>query len=190
MGMYKHIRDLKKNHPEKYEALQKQRLKQWRQEPATKRVEQPTDLHKARSVGYKAKDGVIVVRQRVARGGRKRKKFKAGRTPRKRRRKKIVNKNYQQVAEEKAARVYDNCEVLNSYKVLEDGKHAWFEVILVDRFHPQVLNDDQLKQATKRKGKAFRGVTQAGRKSRGLRQKGTGTEKSRPGKKSSYRKKQ
>ncbi len=179
MGFYKHIRDLKKNNPEKVKELKKKRLVAWREEPATKRIEKPTKLDKARSMGYKAKQGVIVVRQRVAKGGRKREDFKAGRRSKNMRRRKIVHKNYQQIAEEKAAREFDNCEVLNSYPVLEDGHHKWFEVILIDRFHPEVLNDEELREKSKRKGRAQRGLTQSGRKSRGLKGKGKGAEKNR-----------
>ncbi|KKT75754.1 MAG: 50S ribosomal protein L15e, partial [Candidatus Peregrinibacteria bacterium GW2011_GWA2_44_7] len=40
-----------------------------RKEPVTLVLEHPTRLDRARSLGYKAKQGCIVARQRVGRGG-------------------------------------------------------------------------------------------------------------------------
>jgi large subunit ribosomal protein L15e len=81
--------------------------------------------------------------------------------------------NYQAVAEQRAARKYKTLEVLNSYWVGEDGIYYFFEVILVDPNHPQIRNDPVLKWIVeKQKGRAFRGLTSAGTKGRGLHQKG------------------
>lgn len=73
-------------------------------------------------------------------------------------------------------------EVLNSYWVGEDGKHKWYEVILVDPYHPAIKADPQLNWLCtgKHRGRAFRGLTSAGKKGRGLRNKGIGAEKVRP----------
>ncbi|MFH1589598.1 MAG: 50S ribosomal protein L15e [archaeon] len=180
MGLYKYIREAWKRPKDSLKELSRERLIAWRQEPVTVRIERPTRLDKARSLGYKAKQGIIVVRQRVNRGGRQREQFKSGRRSKHMRRKKIVAKNYQQVAEERANKKYVNCEVLNSYKVAQDGIYAWYEIILVDRFHPQILSDKQLKWVTFNQGRVNRGLTSAGRKSRGLRNKGIGAEKIRP----------
>ncbi len=151
-----------------------------RREPVTVRLERPTNIARARSLGYKPKQGVIVVRQRLLRGGRMRPDIKGGRRSAHARQSKIVKKNYQQIAEERVAAKYKNCEVLNSYKILEDGKHLWYEVILVDRLHPAVLADKNLKGVAKQQNRTFRGLTSAGRKARGLRKKGQGSEKNRP----------
>ena len=51
--------------------LRQERLVAWRREPAVVRVERPTRLDRARSLGYKAKQGIIVVRAKVRRGGRR-----------------------------------------------------------------------------------------------------------------------
>ena len=166
MGMYKHMRKLwnKGDNSE----LKAKRLKEWRKQDATVRIKRPTRLDRARSLGYKAKPGIIVVRQRVRRGGRQRPQFKAGRRSKHFGRRKIVTKSYQQIAEEKAAKKFTNCEVLNSYFVIKDGKNYWFEIILLDRFHPQVQADPKLKSVAMKKGRAERGLTRSGKKSRGL----------------------
>jgi large subunit ribosomal protein L15e len=85
------------------------------------------------------------------------------------------------MAEERVARKYPNLEVLNSYWVWEDGKAKYYEVILVDPQRPEIQHDNKInwiceKQHTRR---AFRGLTSAGKKGRGLRKKGKGAEKVR-----------
>ena len=189
MGYLKYVRKLwtkpKQNMPEMW----RERLLKWRREPVTVRVDNPTRPDRARSLGYKAKQGIIVVRQRVNRGGRLRKKFKAGRRSKARRRLKIVSINYQQVAEQRAQKKYVNCEVLNSYWVSEDGRFVWYEIILVDRDSPDVIADKQLNFVAKpgHKGRVFRGKTSAGKKSRGLMNKGKGAEKVRPSQRANKR---
>ncbi len=178
MGAYKYIREAWKK-PSENTAVGEYLL-QFRRETATVRVLHPTRIDRARSLGYKAKQGVFVVRQRVTRGGHKRPDIKGGRRPKANTQKKVVNKSYQQIAEERVARQYTNCEVLNSYLVIEDGLHKWFEVIMVDRTSKVVLKDDSLNWISLQKGRVFRGMTSAGKKSRGLRNKGLGSEKVRP----------
>ena len=48
---------------------------EWRNGGSVERVEYPTRLDRARSLGYKAKNGYIVVRSRVRRGGSNRPKI-------------------------------------------------------------------------------------------------------------------
>ena len=182
MGMYQHIRQLWKQPNDELKNILRQRLIEWRREDSTVRIERPTRLDRARSLGYRAKQGFVLVRQCVPRGGRQRAIIRKGRRSKHFGRRKNVDKNYQQVAEERAVKKYPNCEVLNSYYVAEDGTHSWYEVILVDKAHPQVLADKNLnwiamQQHTRR---AFRGLTSSARKSRGLRNKGKGAEKARP----------
>lgn len=186
MGMYKYIRKAW-NKPKANSELYRQRLIEWRRQPVSVRIERPTRLDKARSLGYKAKQGIIIIRQRVGRGKRQRQKFSAGRRPKAMRRKKVVHKNYQQIAEERSGKKHLNCEVLNSYMVAEDGKFFWYEVILLDREHPQIMSDKNLGWAAFSKGRAGRGKTSAGRKSRGLRKKGIGSEKTRPSRRANLR---
>jgi large subunit ribosomal protein L15e len=182
MGLYKHIREIWKKPKANMPELWKARLISWRREPVTVRIERPTRLDRARSLGYKAKPGVIVVRQKVKRGGRMRPKPAGGRKPRRYTRRKNVGKSYQQIAEERANKKFLNCEVLNSYWVTEDAFYIWYEIILLDKSHPAIKSDKQLGWVSepKHRGRVFRGKTSAGRKSRGLLNKGIGAEKIRP----------
>jgi len=184
MGMYKYIRELWKQPKENLKEIWQKRILEWKKENATVRIDHPTRLDRAKSLGYKAKQGFVIVRQRVDRGGRQREKIRKGRRSKHFGRRKNVNKNYQSVAEERASKKYPNCEVLNSYYVGEDGYYFWYEVILIDKSHPQVLADPNLSwvHKNKHKGRVFRGLTSAARKSRGLRHKGKGAEKFRPSK--------
>lgn len=180
MGMYKHIRELWKKPAQMpgYREL----IIQLRREPATVRVERPTRLDRARSIGYRAKQGVLVVRQRVGTGGHRTTKPSGGRKSKRFSPRVALGKNYKQIAEERASRSYPNCEVLNSYLLASDSKNQWFEVVLVDRAHPVVKADRQLSQIAKQRGRVQRGKTSAGHVSRGLAGKGKGYEKSRPSK--------
>jgi large subunit ribosomal protein L15e len=173
MGLYQHMRSLWRNPTKEYSELMRQRRIQWGQEPVTIRIARPTRLDRARSLGYKAKPGFVVARQRLMRGGRQRPKIRSGRRPRHMRRFMVLDKSYKQVAEERAAKKFPNLEVLNSYFVAKDGKHYWFEVILVDKAHPAVLADKDINWIASRKHtrRVFRGLTSAARRSRGLRKK-------------------
>ena len=182
MGVYQQIRDLYKRPSVTIKRYNQERLIEWRQDPVILKLDYPTRLDRARSLGYKSKEGFVIVRVRLKRSKRLRPMIKKGRRSKHRRRKKIVNKNYQQIAEERATRTYSNLEVLNSYYVAEDGKNFWYEIILVNPPHPSIRSDKDLKWITsiKQRKRALRGLTSAAKKSRGLRNKGKGAEKVRP----------
>lgn len=180
MGLYKHLQKVWKKPKQNLGKAFRDKLIQFRREPATIRIKRPTNLFSARSKGYKAKQGIILVRQRVARGGHKKPKRAGGRRPKKASPRITLTKNYQTIAEERANKKFKNCEVLNSYLAVKDGKHYWYEVILIDRTHPAILKDKRFSGIAKQKGRAYRGKTSASRKSRGLRKKGKGAEKTRP----------
>ncbi len=182
MGMYQYVRELWKAPSEGLGELWQKRLIEWKSEDASVRIERPTRLDKARSLGYKAKQGYILIRQRVDRGGRQREKIRKGRKNKQFSRRKDLDKSYQSVAEQRAVKKYANCEVLNSYYVGEDGLHYWYEVILVDKAHPAILADPRINWIANpaNTGRVFRGLTSAARKSRGLKNKGKGAEKLRP----------
>jgi large subunit ribosomal protein L15e len=172
--MYKYLRQLWKQPKKNLGAIYTKRILEWRREASTVRVEKPIRLDRARALGYKAKQGYVVVRQRVKRGGRMREKITGGRRSKHQRRRKIVGKNYQWIAEERANRVYTNCEVLNSYFVAKDKDYYYYEIILIDSSHPVIKKD--LPWIKNNKSRVFRGLTSAGKKSRGLRNKGVGAE--------------
>jgi large subunit ribosomal protein L15e len=95
-----------------------------------------------------------------------------------------VNKNYKQIAEERANKKYKNLEVLGSYFLAKDGIHVWHEIILIDKSHPQITKDSRYSWIAhpSQTGRVYRGKTSAAKKSRGLRVKGKGAEKMRPSK--------
>jgi large subunit ribosomal protein L15e len=174
--------------PEKsfVDELMRQRLIEWRRQPVVTRLERPTRLDRARKLGYKAKQGFLIVRVRVRRGGLRKKRPKAGRRPKRMGVKKFKPaKSMRLIAEEKAARKFPNLEVLNSYWVGEDGRSKWFEVIMVDPHHPAIIADKDINWISQKqhRGRVFRSLTSAGKKVRGLRRKGWGAEKLRPSKK-------
>ncbi len=181
-SMYRHIRDAWKVPESSYvRELMWRRLQVWRREPSVIRIERPTRLDRARSLGYKAKQGVIMARVRTWRGGRRIARPRGGRRTKHMGVKAIApRKSAQRVAEERAARKFLNLEVLNSYWVGQDGKSTWYEVILIDPVHPTILNDRNLNWISTSRGRAFRGLTGAGKRGRGLDKRGRGTEKVRP----------
>jgi large subunit ribosomal protein L15e len=156
----------------------------WRREPVFSRIEKPTRIDAARRVGYKAKQGVVVVRTRVRRGGLRKGKIHMKRKPSKAGIKKItMAKSIQRIAEERTSRRFPNLEVLNSYWVGEDGKNKFYEVIMIDPSHPAIKSDKQLgwvSSGSSHRGRAHRGKTGAGKRGRGLLNKGKGAEKLRP----------
>jgi large subunit ribosomal protein L15e len=151
----------------------KEKLIAWRKAKAAEKIDKPTDIGRARTLGYKDKKGFVIVRVRVKRGGRKRPRRKKGRRSKRQTIRKVLKMNYRWVAEQRAARKFANLEVLNSYKIAKDGQHYFFEVILIDPNRPEIKADKTIKWicTPKNKGRAFRGLTSAGKKSRGLRKK-------------------
>jgi large subunit ribosomal protein L15e len=158
-------------------------MQEWRREGSVVRVERPTRIDRARTLGYKAKQGIAVARVQVRRGGRRVSRYvRARRTAAMGKNSKTMGKSIQRIAEERASKKFPNMEVLNSYWVGQDGKLKYYEVIMVDGHHPSIRADKNLAwmaNATHR-GRAERGKTSAGRKGRGMREKGIGTEKTRP----------
>ncbi|TAL47519.1 50S ribosomal protein L15e [archaeon] len=149
----------------------KSRLIAFRQQHTVERIDKPTRLDRARAIGYKAKQGYAVARVRVIRGGRRRRLY--GRRGRKPSKAGLVHftfaKSHQWQAEEKAQRRFINMEVLNSYPVAQDGRYKWFEVILVDPNHPNIVNDTKINWITTpaNRHRIFRGLSSAAKKSRG-----------------------
>jgi len=180
MGYIKYVKEAWKKQDKEFSELMRYRKIEWRKQPVTVRIARPTRIDRARALGYKAKKGFIVVRQMVKRGGRQRPDIKGGRKSSTSSQRKYVQKNYKQVAEERANIKYPNCEVLNSYFIAKDGKSVWYEIILIDRDSPTVYLNKGTAWARDTRGKVFRGLTSSARKSRGLHKKGIGSEKTRP----------
>ncbi len=147
-----------------------ERMIKWRAGGAIEKVDKPLRLDRARALGYKAKRGFVVLRVRLIRGGRKRPRHTHGRKSRKQHERKILKMSYQWIAEQRAGKRYSNLEVLNSYPIGKDGKHYFFEVIMVDPDKPEIKNDPVISWICKpeNRNRAERGLTSAARKSRGL----------------------
>ena len=183
-SVYSHIREAWQDQDDgKLAQLQWERKQDWREEGAVVRIDRPTRLDKARSQGYKAKQGVVMARVSVRKGGARKERFEKGRRSKRQGVTRITRrKNLQRVAEERAARTYPNLRVLNSYSVGQDGRQKWHEVILVDPNHPAIENDDDLNWICDddHTDRVFRGLTGAGKRNRGLGKRGKGTEHIRP----------
>ena len=180
MGLYQHLRQLWKKPTH---ALLQPKLIEWRRQESVVKIDRPTRLDRARSLGYKAKQGVVMVRVRVGRGGHKRHKIRAGRRSKNQRTTLVLAKSYQVIAEQRANKKFHNLEVLNSYWVGQDGQSYFYEVIMIDTHQSRIASDKNLAWLTtgKHEGRVYRGLTTAGRRSPGLvRVKGRGVEKIRP----------
>lgn len=156
---------------------------EWRKAASFVRVDRPLRLDRARALGYRAKPGYVVVRARVRRGSMRKRRFNHGRKPRSMGVRKITtSKSIQRIAEERTAKRYPNCEVLASYWVGDDGKQYYYEVILVDTAHPAIRKDPKINWICQpqHRGRAYRGLTPAGKRGRGMGQRGKGSEKARP----------
>ncbi|HLC63094.1 MAG TPA: 50S ribosomal protein L15e [Candidatus Nanoarchaeia archaeon] len=178
MGYAKYLKQLYQDKPEEIIKILRKKAIEWRKSNAVVRIERPTRLDRARALGYKAKKGYIAVRVRLLRSKRQRPMIRKGRRSKHKRRKEIIGKSYQWIAEERANDRYVNCEVLGSYLLFKDGKNIFFEIILGER---EILKTyPGMEWITDNVGRVYRGLTSAGRKSRGLLGKGKGHEKNRP----------
>jgi large subunit ribosomal protein L15e len=118
----------------------------WRTEPTVHKIERPSRLDRARRLGYKAKQGIIVVRTRVGRGGMRKQRPVAGRRPK---HLGVVHIkqgiSMRKVAERRVNEKYPNLEVLGSYFLHKDGMNIWYEVIMADPSHPAISKDREMR---------------------------------------------
>ena len=153
---------------ENLKKLIKERLIKWRREPEIVRIERPTRLDRARKLGWKPINGIILVRVRVKKGWRKRKDM-----PRHVKTKnyyyyRSLNMSLRAIAEQRVQRKYQNLEVINSYYVGEDGKYKWYEVILADPNNSNIYNREEYSWLlnSKNRKRALRGLTPGFKSSR------------------------
>jgi len=119
----------------------------WRKENAMLRIDRPSRLLRARRLGYKAKEGIIVVRMRVGMGGMRKQRPRGGRRPKHLGVTRIkADINMQQVAENRVLEKHPNMKLLGSYFLYKDGKHIWYETILADPSHPRIAKDKELRK--------------------------------------------
>tara|TARA_B100000686_G_C16712913_1_gene930263 strand:+ start:727 stop:1152 length:426 start_codon:yes stop_codon:yes gene_type:complete len=128
-------------------AVLRERAITWRKENAITRIERPSRILRARRLGYKAKQGIIVVRMRVGTGGMRKQRPRGGRRPKHLGVTRIkADDNMKTVAERRILERYPNMKLLGSYFLYKDGKHYWYEVILADRSHPRIIKDKELRK--------------------------------------------
>jgi len=117
----------------------------WRKQAAVTRIDKPSRLQRARRLGYKAKQGIIVVRMRVGTGGMRKQRPTGGRRPKHLGVTRIkADDNMKTVANRRVVQRYPNMKFLGSYFIYKDGKHYWFEVILADPTHPRIIQDKEI----------------------------------------------
>jgi large subunit ribosomal protein L15e len=123
------------------------RVVSWRKENALTRIAKPSRIQKARRLGYKAKQGIIVIRMRVGTGGMRRKRPRGGRRPKHLGVTRIkADVSMKSVAERRVLEKHPNMKLLGSYFLYKDGMHYWFEVILADPSHPRISKDKELRK--------------------------------------------
>jgi large subunit ribosomal protein L15e len=138
MGAYKHMSNAwKKRGKTELDQFLRQSAIAWRRDEVIKRIEYPTRPDRARSLGYHKKQGFVVARVRVRRGGARKKRPSSGRRPKALGVTKFTRaKSLKFIAEERVAKRFPNLSVLDSYYLWEDGISKWFEVMMVDPSHP------------------------------------------------------
>ena len=144
--MHRHMAQIWLNMWKTNSAELKNKTTIWRSEPTVKRIERPSRLDRARRLGYKAKQGIIVVRTRVGRGGMRKQRPTAGRRPKHLGVVRIKqSESMRKVAERRVNEKYPNTEVLGSYYLHKDGKNIWYEIILADTSHPSISKDKEMR---------------------------------------------
>ena len=178
MGAYKYLEELwRKKQSDVLRFLLRVRAWEYRQMPKIVRLTQPTRPDKARRLGYKAKQGYVLYRVAVRRGGRKRPNPKGivyGKPKHQGINQLKFARSLASTAEERIGRRCGNLRVLNSYWVNQDSTYKYFEVILVDPQHNAVRRDARINWIVNpvHKHRELRGLTSAGRSGRGLRKRG------------------
>jgi large subunit ribosomal protein L15e len=177
-GLYHYLRNTWKKPDKK---IQRERMVTWRKDGVFTKVDKPLRLDRARSLGYKAKKGFVIIRIKLKRGGHKRPRPNKGRRSKRLHARKNLKMNYRWIAEQRVARKYPSLEVLNSYNIGKDGMNYFYEVICVDPSKSEIKKDKNINWIAKPKNqkRPMRGLTSAGKKSRGLRSKAP-SNKNRP----------
>ena len=119
----------------------------WRKENAINRIAKPSRITRARRLGYKVKQGIVVVRMRVGTGGMRKQRPRGGRRPKHLGVTRIkADVSMKQVAERRVLERYRNMKLLGSYFLYKDGMHYWFEIILADPSHKRIAKDKEIRK--------------------------------------------
>jgi len=170
MGAYKYLEELwRKKQSDVLRFILRLRCWEYRQLNSVHRATRPTRPDKARRLGYKAKQGFVIYRARVRRGGRKRpvpKGIVYGKPATQGINQLKWERSLRSKAEERVSRRCGNLRVLNSYWVNQDASYKYYEVILVDPFHATIRNDPHINWICQpvHKHRELRGLTATGKK--------------------------
>ncbi|XP_045125448.1 uncharacterized protein LOC123512860 [Portunus trituberculatus] len=174
MGAYKYMQEIyRKKQSNVMRFLLRVRALQYRHLNKLHRAPRPTCPEKVWRLGYKVKQGFVMYRIRIHRGGRKR-PMPRGSTYGKPKTHGVnqlkPTHNLQSLAEERTGRRLGGLCFLNSYWVVQDSTYKYYEVILVGIWHNVVRKDTSLDWICKHthKHREMRGKTSAGRKHCGL----------------------
>ena len=193
MGAYKYLEELwRKKQSDVMRFLLRVRCWEYRQLPVIHRVSRPTRPDKARRLGYRAKQGYVIYRIRIRRGGRKRPVAKGitYHKPAAHGVNQLKNqRNHRAIAEGRIGKYCGNLRVLSSYWVNQDSTFKFYEIILVDPSHKAIRRDPRINWICNavHKRRELRGLTSAGKHHRGLRQKGHKATKLRPSIRATWR---
>ena len=99
------------------------------------------------------------------------------------------SRNLRTLAETRAGRRFANMRVLNSYWINQDTTYKYFEVILVDPQHKTIRRDPRINWicGATHKHREQRGLTSAGRKARGMRNRGSKAAHIKPSKSAQWK---
>uniref|UniRef100_A0A1I8HC50 Ribosomal protein L15 n=6 Tax=Macrostomum lignano TaxID=282301 RepID=A0A1I8HC50_9PLAT len=174
MGAYKFISELyRKKQSDVMRFILRLRCWHLRQRHVIHRATKPTRPDRARRLGYKAKQGFVIYRIRIRRGGRKRPVPKGatyGKPVHEGVNQLKNQRSHQAIAEERIGRKIGALRVLGSYWIAQDSTYKFYEVILVDPNHKAIRRDPRINWicTAKHKHREMRGLTSSSKKSRGL----------------------
>ena len=187
MGAYKYLEEVwRKKQSDLIRFVLRVRTWEYRQLSVIHKCQRPSRPDKARKLGYKRKQGYVIYRIRVRRGGRKRNVQKGcvyGKPRNSGRMSKIKKpRTHKSIGEERVGRKCSNMRVLSSYWVGQDASYKFYEIILVDPSHKAIRNDPRINWIVsgKHKKRELRGLTTTGKKARGMNQRGHKANKLRP----------
>ena len=195
MGAYKYLEEIwRKKQSDLLRFVLRVRTWEYRQLGVIHKASRPSRPDKARKLGYKRKQGFVIYRVRVRRGGRKRPVQKGcvyGKPRNSGRLSKIKKpRTHKSIGEERVGRKCTNLRVLNSYWVGQDASFKFYEVILVDPSHKAIRRDPRINWIVSptHAHRERRGLTTTGRKARGMTQRGHKANKLRPSIRGSWKK--
>merc|ERR1712045_233983 len=175
MGAYKYMTEMyRKKQSDVLRYLLRVRCWQYRQLTKVHRCPRSTRPDKARRLGYKNKQGFVIYRIAMRRGGRKRPVAKGCPYGKPKTSGAVTQlkpvRNLQSIAEERVGRRVQGLRVLSSYWVGQDSTYKYFEVIMIDPFHKAIRRDAKINWMCRpvMKHRELRGLTGAGKSSRGL----------------------